>query len=184
MVTCKIWTFIIYIGFTFVNWTEYIILSDQIYLYTFFINFRPAYLVSIGNEILVERNKMLVPAQVIDVFDLKLQGKQYLSYGKSKTFIEVLSEWCTGHMVACLLTMPLHGFVVFFLFLNEHNLVKTASPYGHLVAWVLVVLMFINEPVEWCYSPTFDFLQWKGTSIVLSWKGTIILIILSCNCCL
>ena len=109
MVTCKIWTFIIYIGFTFVNWTEYIILSDQIYLYTFFFNFRPAYLVSIGNEILVERNKMLVPAQVIDVFDLKLQGKQYLSYGKSKTFIEVLSERCTGHMVACLLTMPLHG---------------------------------------------------------------------------
>ena len=75
----------------------------------FFFNFRPTYLVSIGNEILVERNKMLVPAQVIDVFDLKLQGKQYLSYGKSKTFIEVLSERCTGHMVACLLTMPLHG---------------------------------------------------------------------------
>ena len=44
-------------------------------------NFRPAYLVSIGNEILVERNEMLVPAQVVDVFDLKLQGKQYLSYG-------------------------------------------------------------------------------------------------------
>ena len=65
----------------------------------------------------------------------------YRSYGS--LFVDHASTWV----------------VVFFPFLNEHNLVKTASPYGHLVAWVPVVLMFINEPVEWCYSPTFDFLQ-------------------------